>query len=157
MYRLKPFALMTTLLLLIFVTTLSPVASHQGAKGIVKERMDAMKSIGKAMKKLGAMARGKSPLDQNAVRANARIIEQHGVKIPSFFPAGTGHGMSEASPEIWKNPVGFKKASEDMIAAARNAAQSANNIDDLKRAFRQLGKSCSGCHKQFRIKKKRRH
>ena len=44
-------------------------AAHSGATGIVKERMDAMKDIGRATKLVAAMFQGKQPYDAAAVRS----------------------------------------------------------------------------------------
>lgn len=148
--------------LLILVTALAILAgptnllAHGGAKGIVKERMEAMKSIGKAMKSLGKMARGKVPLDTRKVEQAAGEIAAHGLRIPALFPMGSGHGVTEASPSIWQDPEGFKKSANDLVTSARalmRAAQS-KNASAIKTNFRLLGKTCGSCHKLFRIKKR---
>ena len=82
--------------------------------------MELMKDIGKAMKSLGAMARGKVPLDSAKVKAAADSIAQHGQKIPALFPKGSTKGVTEAGPRIWKDPEGFQKSTNEMVDAARN-------------------------------------
>jgi cytochrome c556 len=143
----------------LFVLTISinsaSVTAHGGAKGIVKERMELMKDIGKAMKSLGAMGRGKAPLDSAKIKAAAGSIARHGQKIPALFPKGSSKGVTEASPRIWKDPEGFQKSTNEMVAAARNIAGQSENAAELKAAYRRLGKTCSACHKLYRVKKKK--
>lgn len=141
------------------ITLLVPTSiavAHMGAKGVVKERMEAMKSMGKAMKSMGMMTRGKIPLDATEVARNAGAIAGHGERITILFPERPSDDVSEASPRIWQDPEGFKKSADRLVQAARTL-QSAATINDrvaIRRSFRALGKTCGGCHKQFRIKKK---
>ena len=132
--------------------------AHSGAKGIVMERMEVMKFIGKSMKSMSRMARGKIPMDFATIETGAGAIARHGEQIPALFPEGSGRGVSEASPKIWDEPEGFKMTADDMIAAARTleSAANANDATTVKIWFRALGKTCGGCHKQFRIKKKKK-
>jgi cytochrome c556 len=132
--------------------------AHSGAKGIVMERMAVMKSIGKSMKSMSRMARGKSPMDFATIETGAGALARHGGQIPALFPKGSGRGVSEASPKIWDDPGGFKLSANGMVAAARTL-ESAANVKDavaVKISFRALGRTCGGCHKQFRIKKKKK-
>jgi cytochrome c556 len=132
------------------------INAHMGAKGVVKERMEAMKSIGKAMKSMSRMARGKAPLDFATIELGARTILHHGRAIPSLFPKGSRSGVSEASPMIWQDPDSFANSAGKMVSAAHvlQTAATEKKPAAVKSAFRALGKTCSGCHKQFRIKRK---
>ena len=150
-------ALSTTLLAFVFITAMGTSIAHMGAKGVVKERMEMMKFIGKAMKSMGRMARGKAPLDPAIVVKSAGEIADHGQRITILFPKGSGHGVSEASPRIWEDPNGFRKGADRLVQAARilQSAAKSNDVAAIKTSLRALGKSCGGCHKQFRIKKKK--
>jgi cytochrome c556 len=143
----------------LFVLSLSvdpaSVSAHSGAKGIVKERMELMKDIGKAMKSLGAMARGKAPLDSAKVKEAAGSIARHGQKIPTLFPKGSSKGVTEAGPRIWQDPEGFRKSADEMVAVARDIAGQSENAAALKATYHRLGKTCSACHKLYRVKKKK--
>ena len=131
------------------------VSAHGGAKGVVKERMEIMKSIAKDMKSVSKMARGKAPLDAEKIAKVASSIASHGERIPDLFPKGSGQGITEASPQIWTDPDGFKMSADRFIMAAQGleTAAKTNDVSAVKTAYRALGKTCSGCHKQFRIKK----
>lgn len=131
--------------------------AHMGAKGIVKERMEVMQAVGKAMKSVSGMARGKTPFDGQKVVKTAGEIAAHGQRIISLFPEGSGQGVSEASPKIWQDPDGFKESAGRMVRAAQVLGAAARTDDTavVKAAFRALSKTCGGCHKKFRIKKKK--
>ena len=130
-------------------------AAHMGAKGIVRERMEMMKSIAHEMKTVAAMVRGKTAFDGTRIEASAKRVAAHGTRIVAMFPKGSGGGVSEAANEIWTDPDGFRRAADDMIDAAnrlRVAAQS-GEANAVKGAFGDLGKSCGGCHRDYRVKK----
>ena len=64
----------------IVLTGAYEASAHKGAKGIVKVRMDAMKSIGEAMKSMKKMFVGERPYDAKKVEAAAKVIETHAGK-----------------------------------------------------------------------------
>ena len=132
------------------------VSAHDGAQGVVQERMDLMKSIGQAMKDISKMARGKAPLENAKILEAAKTIAKHGDRIPYLFPTGSVSAPSGGSPEIWRNPDSFNKRAEDLVESANSlaAAAVANNLGKITETYRLLGKTCSGCHSQFRLKKK---
>ena len=129
--------------------------AHMGANGIVQERMELMKSIGKAMKGIRKMARGKVPLKSAKVASAAKEIAHHGARIGALFPQGSAGGVSEASPKIWEDPANFQKSSDLLVQTANNlfAAAQSNDPAKVKSAFRALGRTCGSCHTDFRIKK----
>ncbi|WP_299792681.1 cytochrome c [uncultured Marivita sp.] len=76
--------------------------AHSGATGIVKERMDAMLAMGKAVKTVAPMMQGETPYDAETVRDAARLFQQHaGESMTRLFPEGTGGAPSEAKNEVW--------------------------------------------------------
>ena len=78
-----------TVAALVLVLASGTVYAHRGATGIVKKRMDAMVSLGSAMKALTAMMRGKQAYDAERVKAYAGTIAGHGgEKLTSAFPGG---------------------------------------------------------------------
>ena len=86
-----------SLMLVAFFAGPTEIFAHGGAtgivNGIVKERMEVMKSIGK-------MARGKAPLDNKKIARAAGKIADHSTRITTLFPKGSDQGVSEASPKI---------------------------------------------------------
>lgn len=135
--------------------SLAPANAHMGAAGIVKERMDLMVSLGKTMKALNAMARGKVDYDGRAVtRAADRLLDKS-KKMQMLFPEGSIKPPSMAKPEIRTRMDDFKALADALGGEARKLAAIGKNGDAkaLARQFRRIGKACSACHKPFRAKK----
>lgn len=134
-----------------------PASGHMGATGVVKDRMEVMKSLGAAMKALGKMTRGEQPLDSARAAGAAATIVRHGPRIVELFPAGSGGGVSEASPNIWRDPKGFRDSADALVAASEklHAATRSNDLPAIRSAFRAAGKTCTACHRQYRVKKGR--
>ena len=121
-----------------------PIAAHKGATGMVAERMEAMKSLGDAMKSLGAMYRGRAPYDAAS-------------RTTALFPPGSLHHPSEAQPEIWEEWERFGELTEDLrisdsaFAAAAGADTGSSEAPSQSRAASaRLGRACSTCHTEFR-------
>lgn len=130
-------------------------AAHEGAEGVVMQRMEMMKSMGKNMKALNAMARGKAPMDAKAIAAAATELRGHSAMLPKMFPEGTNKPPSEAKPEIWQDWDKFRRLWTQLNEKASVLAESgkAGDHKTLAKAFRGVGKVCSSCHKAFRSKK----
>lgn len=112
----------------LIVAGVAGAIAHGGATGIVKERMDAMSSMGKVVKSLSAMMRGETDYDAETVREGAEIIQSHaGETMTRLFPEGTGGGASEAKPGIWSDWEEFSSLSDQLKLFATALAQSADN------------------------------
>lgn len=139
----------------LFAIAVPGVQAHKGAKGIVMERMMSMKSMGDGMKAIAAMVTGKAPYDASKTKVIAAEIEKHATGIPKQFPKGSIKGPSEALPAIWTDWAGFKGHAD---ALARLAGQLAGTADSGKTTalgvFARMGKTCSGCHDDYRKAKK---
>ena len=126
-----------------------PVNAHDGATGIVKQRMDKFSESKQQLKQIQA-ALGAQDFE-NIVTA-AAFIRDWAREMPDYFPAGSGGEPSKASPRIWESFDGFRDAAKahetaaaDLILAAQSGQQ-----DDIINAFQQLAQTCSSCHKAFR-------
>ena len=64
-------------------------------------------------------------------------------------------GETEALLGIWENPGEFKKVvmAFQTAAAVMGAAADNGDVEGIKAALGELGKSCGGCHKVFHKKK----
>ena len=142
---------------LLVVQSSMNASAHMGAKGVVKQRMDMMVSMGKAMKSLNAMVRGKAALDADTVARTARQIQDHGAKMTGLFPKGSMQPPTESRPEIWTDWKRFESLATSLGAEAGKLAEAgaAGDRKAMAAQFRRLGKVCSSCHKDFRAKKKR--
>ena len=109
---------------------------------------------------LGAMAKGEVDYDAKAASAAA-----HNLKVLStlnasaMWPAGSDAGAlgeaTTASPDLWANfPKVIVAAKAFAAAADAMDAAAGKDLASLQGAMGGVGKSCGGCHKPFRVKKK---
>jgi cytochrome c556 len=74
--------------------------AHQGATGIVKERMDTMSEIASNMKALAAMVKS-DKVDPDAAREIGSRVAEQARLFPTQFPKGSLSKVSEARAQIW--------------------------------------------------------
>ena len=86
---------------------LGSALAHSGATGIVKERMDMFKRSQKNLKAIKSHIRAE---DYGSIAKLADEIREWAVKMPEYFPEGSNVKPSEASPNIWEDFSGFKRA-----------------------------------------------
>lgn len=142
---------------ILLIGGMSAVAlAHSGAKGIVKQRMNAMGDIADQMKLLGGMVQGKAPFDADAIAKAAAAIAGHAAEIPGLFPEGSVDHPSEALPAIWTDWPRFEASAQKLAQdadALRATASTAAGPDDIKAPFGQMASNCKTCHEAFRLKK----
>ncbi|SOC28999.1 Cytochrome c556 [Thalassospira xiamenensis] len=144
----------------VFATAISIAAvAHEGAKGVVKERMDGMEVIGKQVKMMVPMLKGETPYDPAKVELAAMKISSHaGSAFTELFPTGSTTAPSEASPEIWEKWDAFSRLSDELAInadmlktiAAKDVASGSNDTGQFDDAFRNVLQTCKSCHQQFR-------
>lgn len=131
-------------------TVAAPLQKEQ-ALALMEQRHENYEQIGKAMR---AAKKGLDGNDPAAVRTAAATINELAPKAESWFPAGTGPdiGKTEAKAEIWQQPEQFATGMKDFRAAALAFSQSAsgNDIEEMRAAHANLGKTCKSCHDRFR-------
>ncbi|HET7669307.1 MAG TPA: cytochrome c [Burkholderiales bacterium] len=121
---------------------------------LVKQRQSAMTLIGKYWGPLGGMAQGKVPYNAEVVQRNAAYLEAL-AKMPwdGFDPA-TKDVKSAALPEVYSNQAKFKEAADRLQNETAKLAQVSKSGDEnaIKAQLGAVGKSCGGCHNDFRQK-----
>ena len=121
----------------------------------IKQRQAIMEDNGKAMGLVGKMAKGETPYDAKAAAAAMKSIHDHMPKFVTLFPVGTEKGeKTRAKAAIWANKKDFEdwgKQLQDDTTKAQEAA--AGGLDSFKTALAGVGKTCSGCHDDYREKK----
>jgi cytochrome c556 len=144
-------------LFMISATLIKPAGGHDGAMGVVKQRMDLMSSLGKTMKSLNAMARGKTDYDGKAVQRAGEHILRQSEQMKDLFPKGSNQMPSVAKPEIWTKPDEFNAMADALGVEAQKlgVVGKSGGRDALKRQFHRIGKACSACHKSFRAKRRK--
>ena len=161
-----PFGYVRTAILFVLLTMGSAAFAHSTATGIVKERMDSMKAIGKATKSIVAMMQGKQEYDAAAIATAAASIKDHsGEGLLTKFPEDSLDPPSEALPAIWEDWVTFKTLIEDLRREAALLETVAPNgpegfgtalayKDDRTQpagpVATRLLKTCKSCHENFR-------
>tara|TARA_Y100000310_G_scaffold341070_1_gene438977 strand:- start:997 stop:1503 length:507 start_codon:yes stop_codon:yes gene_type:complete len=136
---------------------------HSTAEGIVKERLDFMENMGKAMGGLMAVVRGNKDFDADDVMANLGVIhKQSGAAITNLFPEGRNERPSEALSKIWDDWDSFAEVAgalrtkvEAMQGAVHSAGDAAAQKAALQQNIRDLGTGCRDCHSQYRKKQNR--
>ncbi|MDZ4740426.1 MAG: cytochrome c [Alphaproteobacteria bacterium] len=116
---------------------------------IVDERVAGMKALG------GNMKGARTATDAAGAKAEIAKAIAFTETMQSRFPKGTGIGdagvtKSRALPDIWTKPDQFKAAIEALSSALKTADAAAGDQAKFDAAFGALGKSCKGCHDQFR-------
>jgi cytochrome c556 len=156
------FKLIRRALLLIILVSLGLVLlggsgnAHEGAKGVVNQRMDLMTGINKNMKTITDMARGKTPFKASVIAKAATDTSKRAAHAPRLFPAGSLHKPSEARAEIWRNWSRFEQLAKVLESGANNLgriASSATKQEDIASPSRDFSKVCRSCHERFRLKK----
>jgi cytochrome c556 len=126
--------------------------AHDGATGVVKERMELMSMLGKTMKSLKAIIRNTDPIDPSTLSRSAEAIRGHSGQMAGLFPAGSYDKPSEALPVIDDRRQEFDALFLELSDSAKRLAALAETPDRSAFAawFRDTGRVCSNCHKIFR-------
>jgi cytochrome c556 len=143
-----------SIVLIACMAMVTTVLAHEGATGIVKERMDSMKVMGDASKAIVDMIRGKTTYSDEAVAEYAATINQHSKYITDHYPPGSLQDVSEALPVIWERWDEFEKLAQQLESSSAALIETAQNSDQkaVRAQFAKVAKSCKGCHEDYRQK-----
>ena len=132
------------------------LSAHDGATGVVKQRMEAMSDMGDAMKAMASMVKGKQAFEPTVFIQSGETIMEHSEMMPKLFPAGSLEGKSEALPAIWQKWDDFvslayrtKTDAEELVQMSRDGEE----LRPLTKQFVKLASDCKACHKDYRKKK----
>lgn len=122
----------------------------------IRYRQSVMNVIGRAFGPMGAMAQDKAPFNKDVVVKNTAIVEMMAGLPWNSFAAGTEKGApTKADMKVWSEGAKFKEAAEKAgkaIAALSAAVKGGADEKALKGAIGDVGKTCKGCHDDFRLK-----
>lgn len=129
----------------------SRAAAHDGATGIVKERHDAMISLGQAMKAWKAILdAGQTPDPAALTVISNQLAAGAGQRMLALFPMdGSGH-KTKALPAIWTEWDEFERLSLMLETRALSLAKPGPDIVVLGSEFKAVGQICRECHDRFR-------
>jgi cytochrome c556 len=126
--------------------------AHDGATGIVKDRMDKMSAMGKATKSIALMVKGDRAFDAKVMQTELAKISNHsGDNLTRLFPAGSISATSAAKQEIWRDWEKFEALSAELNRQAITLAAQGSKPTPAR--FGKLAATCKGCHEQFRARK----
>ena len=136
-------------LLISSLVSIIPLHAQEGAKGIVKERMDKFKMSKKMMQIIHKSIQNE---DFGSIEKSANTLYNWSKEMIKFFPEGSDRAPSEASTDIWLNPEGFKKAVNNFELASLKLINDTKekDFDNTVDSFRNLAGTCKGCHQKFR-------
>jgi cytochrome c556 len=119
---------------------------------VIKDRQQIMKGNGDAVKLVTDMLKGEKPYDATGAGTAMKSIHDNISKFVTLFPEGTDKGeKTRALPAIWKNKKDFEdwgKQLQEDTQKAQGAA--AGGADAMKTAMADVGKTCKGCHDDYR-------
>ena len=144
----KIFIIFNSFFLMIFFL-INPLFAHEGAKGVVKERMENFKMSKSMMQKINISLREN---DFENIEKSAEKLLSWSREMSNYFPEGSDVSPSEASKNIWSDPDGFNKAIKNFEEASLDLVNQAQteNLEISIQSFRNLANTCKGCHKKYR-------
>lgn len=129
--------------------------SPKQAKKVTELRQSLFSLMGSNMGPLGGMARGKMPFDAKKIEKHAMRINQLSLMIGDYLKADTSaHKVeTEALNKIWQQPEEFSTSITKLTKASANLQKLAMSGADekaIKKAISGVGRSCGGCHDNFK-------
>ena len=152
MKRLFPSMLMAAAALAGFATALPAAAQFAKPEDAIKYRKAAFTVMARHFGVVAGMAGGRIPFDAKVAADNAEIATMMS-KLPyAGFVDGTDKGDTKAEPKIWTERDKFNAAAAKMQEemAKLNVAAKGGNLDAIKAAAGETGKSCKACHDAYR-------
>jgi cytochrome c556 len=121
---------------------------------LVKQRQAAMTLIGKYFGPMAGMAQGKIPFNAGVVQRNAGFVDNLSRMPWDGFDASTRSIDTKALPAVYDNAAKFKEAASRLENEAAKLVDVSKGGDEgaIKAQIGALGKSCGGCHNDFRQK-----
>ena len=132
-------------------------APAQDVAALLEQRQKDMKANGRAMKQLSGVFRGAAPYDRaKVIEAAGTLAANSGAKAAELFPDNALEvADSEALNRIAEEREQFTQIFIDLQTASEALAALAGeegNDEALRAAFGPIGKTCSSCHTDFRVK-----
>ena len=121
---------------------------------LVKQRQSAMTLVGKYWGPIAGMPTGKAPYNAETVVRNAAYLEVLSKMPWDGFTENTKDEKTRALPTVWTENAKFKEGADRMQAMITQLVKVSKGGDEaaVKAAIADVGKSCGGCHDNFRAK-----
>jgi cytochrome c556 len=121
---------------------------------LVKQRQAVMTLQGKYFGPLAAMAQGRAPYNAELVQRNAGFLDNLSRMPWDGFDPGTREIKTRALPAIYNDSAKFKEAAHRLESEISKLVAVSRSGDEatVKAQIGAVGKSCGGCHDNFREK-----
>jgi len=121
---------------------------------MVKQRQAAMALQGKYFGPMAAMAQDKAPFKADVIAYNASLLDALSRMPWDGFDASTKDVKSATLPAAYTDTAKFKAAQDQFHSAVDKlvAASKGSDMAATKAAIGGVGKTCGGCHDNFRQK-----
>ncbi|WP_296999970.1 MULTISPECIES: c-type cytochrome [unclassified Thalassospira] len=129
-------------------------ADETSDNALVENRKMLMDGIGGAMGTLGCFMKGQCELPDPVLANLAKGIAFSAGAAPEAFEPQTPDASvkTTASADIWSNWDDFAGRFPELQQAALALADAVGDKGAIGAAMGNLGKSCKGCHDEFRTK-----
>jgi len=121
---------------------------------LVKQRQSAMTLIGKYWGPIAGMPSGKAAYNAETVARNAAYLEVLSQMPWDGFTDATKDIQSRALPAVFTDTAKFREGADAMRKSVAGLAKISKGGDEaaVKSAIAEVGKTCGGCHENFRAK-----
>lgn len=134
--------------------TASEAKSLKHANKATELRQSVFKLLASNIGPIGAMARGKMPMDKAVVEKNATRINQLSMMITDYMATDTRKFdvKTEALAKAWTDPALLSKKANALTMASANLMSVVQSGDNkaIKKAIGGIGRTCGGCHDDFK-------
>jgi cytochrome c556 len=131
-----------------------PCAAQQKPDVLVKQRQSAMVLMGKYFGPLNSMGQGKTPFDASVVQRNVGYLDALSRMPWDGFTPTTKEVKSRALPAVFEDTAKLKQAQERFTGEVAKLVEVSKKGDEsaVKSQILVVGKTCGGCHDDFREK-----
>ena len=126
--------------------------AHEGATGIVAERMAAMKNMGRELKAIADLLVGNALFDAEAIAKHAKALHENCHRASDLFPPGSSDHHSKALSAVWEKPEEFQREMQRLHRATEAFLEESAEGDKatLKASVEHIEQICNHCHEAFR-------
>ncbi|MGJ8681294.1 c-type cytochrome [Paraglaciecola sp.] len=150
----KKMLVVSIALLFSMAVNAAPAKSEKQAKQSVELRQSIFKLVKSNVGVLGAMNKGRVPLNPEILQKNGERLEQLSLMIEDYFATDTsGFDVDTgALNKIWKEQADFNSKAADLTkaAVALQAAAKSGDEGKYKSAIGGVFKTCKGCHDSYK-------
>lgn len=138
---------------IISLATASAVAQNFKPEDQIKHRQASMTVIGRSVGALNGMVRGDVPFNKDVAGKHADVIANLAAWVGPSFGPGTDKGLpTKADPKIWSESDKFKAAYDKFVTETGKLPAASADLATLKTQFAEVGKTCKGCHDDYRMR-----